>query len=527
MLFQKKLLILICVLVFASYFSLQNTYGHGLGYEVLPPVMLGDREVALEVTSAQYENPESTDRQITLSLFETATAITVRDVTYHIIAFKGNDFLFDDTFQSDDGIFTMNFIPTESGEIQLQEETEGGFFDSLIGMQKNVIAVRGPIFESGGLYTFNVEILTADSYTNELEEPILYDVGLSIPDRTFYEIDDINFGSQEVSLITYYDQIENFQYDQKSNSISFSMPFDWSENNINQTSVVHEEIVISKTFGDLMVDSISVYVNGIEMPDYVITLDDFSEQTRIIHMVINQKDLFDLYKNFENQDEIEFLIKPSGENLPLDTITGNGQFRIKMNWEPYDIKSGSDITIFFDIMDVFLKNKPVSVSYELSVIHSGDEIFRKSGISTDSRDEHNVAEFFIPKNVNGPITVQFDNLNGNSLARIGLPIVVNRINDSSGEPIGNEISIPDWVRTNAGWWSANQIKDSDFASGIEYMIKEKIIKIPLTNNGQNTENAIIPDWVRTNAGWWSERLISDEEFVNGLQYLIENGIISV
>jgi hypothetical protein len=523
---QKMLLISICVIIIASSFTLQKTYGHGLGYEVLPPVMLGDKEVALEVTSSQYADPESTDRQIALSLFETSSAITIREVTYHIIAYKGDSFLFEDTFLSDDGIFTMNFIPTESGEIHIQEETEGGFFDSIIGMQKNVISVRGPIFESGGLYTFNVEILTADSYSNELEEPILYDVGLSIPDRTYYDIEDANFGNQEVNVITYYEQIENFQYDQKTNSMSFSMPFDWTENNINQTSVVHEEIVISKTFGDLMVESLSVYVNGVELPEYSITLDGFSEHTRIIHVVVNQKDLFELYQNYEMQDEMEFLIKPSDENLPLSTMTGNGQFRIKLNWEPHEIKSGSDITLFFDITDVFLKGRPVSVSYDLSVTQGEDEIFRTSGISTDSREKSNVAGFFIPNDINGIITVQFDNLDGNSLARIGLPIVVNRISDSEGA-ITNEISIPDWVRNNAGWWSAYQIQDGDFASGIEYMIKEGIIKVPLTNNGNNTENAIIPDWVRNNAGWWSEHLISDEEFANGLQYLIENGIISV
>ena len=526
MLIQKKLLILICVVFSVSSFSLQNTYGHGLGYEVLPPVMLGDREVALEVTSAQNIDLENTNRQIALSLFETATAITVRDVTYHIIAYKGSEFLFEDTFQSDDGIFTMNLIPTGSGEIQLQEETEGGFFDSLVGMQKNVISIRGPIFESGGLYKFNVEILTADSYTNELEEPILYDVGLSIPDRTHYDIEDVNFGSQEVSIITYYDQIENFQYDQKTNSMSFSMPFVWSENNINQTSVVHEEIIISKTFGDLMVESLSVYVNGIELPDYVISLDGFSEHTRIIHIIINQKDLLDLYQNYKMQDEIKFLIKPSDENLSLSTITGNGQFRIKLNWDPYNIKSGSDITLFFDITDVFLKGRPVSVSYELSVIHAGDEILTTSGISTDSRDEHNVVEFFVPDDINGPITVQFDNLDGNSLARIGLPLVVNRINDSSEGSIANGISIPDWVRNSAGWWSDEAITDNDFASGIEFMIKEDIIKVAYSSH-QTNEYPTIPDWVRNSAGWWSERLISDEEFANGLQYLIENGIISV
>ena len=34
------------------------SYGHGVGYEVLPPVNLGDKQVSLEITSAQYLDPE-------------------------------------------------------------------------------------------------------------------------------------------------------------------------------------------------------------------------------------------------------------------------------------------------------------------------------------------------------------------------------------------------------------------------------------------------------------------------------------
>ncbi|MDX1372924.1 MAG: hypothetical protein R3321_10660, partial [Nitrososphaeraceae archaeon] len=39
-----------------------------------------------------------------------------------------------------------------------------------------------------------------------------------------------------------------------------------------------------------------------------------------------------------------------------------------------------------------------------------------------------------------------------------------------------EISIPDWVKTNAGWLANGQIADSEFVAGIEYMIKEGIIQ---------------------------------------------------
>lgn len=37
----------------------------------------------------------------------------------------------------------------------------------------------------------------------------------------------------------------------------------------------------------------------------------------------------------------------------------------------------------------------------------------------------------------------------------------------------------------------------------------------------------IPKWIRDNAKWWSEGLITDEDYVNGLQYLIKQGILKV
>jgi len=99
---------------------------------------------------------------------------------------------------------------------------------------------------------------------------------------------------------------------------------------------------------------------------------------------------------------------------------------------------------------------------------------------------------------------------------------------TSTPPPSNEISIPDWVRNNAGWWSDGAITDNDFASGLEFMIKENIIRVPTTTGEPPIpKNAVIPDWVRNNAGWWAEGQITDEDFANGIQYLIENGIISV
>jgi len=89
-----------------------------------------------------------------------------------------------------------------------------------------------------------------------------------------------------------------------------------------------------------------------------------------------------------------------------------------------------------------------------------------------------------------------------------------------------DIEIPNWVAYNAGWWATGQIQDSDFVSGIEFLINEQIIIIPSTQSGQETSQEI-PGWVKNNAGQWADGLIEDVDFVSGIQYLITNGIMNV
>jgi len=38
---------------------------------------------------------------------------------------------------------------------------------------------------------------------------------------------------------------------------------------------------------------------------------------------------------------------------------------------------------------------------------------------------------------------------------------------------------------------------------------------------------IIPQWIKTNAGWWSQGLISDSEYVQAIEYMINQGIIKI
>jgi hypothetical protein len=521
---KKSFSFILILLSISITFSLSivNVYGHGVGSEIFPPVDLNGKQVSLEVSSSSNNPDENNDQQVTISLIDFNSKITLKDVTFLIKSSRGEQFLFEKEFQSHNGILIFNFISKNIDSIQIQEKNEDNFFNSLIGLENKIIDVTGPKLSEGGLYKFDIQILTVNGYSNKLTIPPTFNAGISIAQTSKHEIIHPDFGSQIISVVTYYDEIKNFQYDIKTKEITFSMPFDWSVNNINQTSVVHEELIIPKTFGDLLVSSFSIYVNGIKLSDNVTTIDDFFYSDRIVHFIINQKDLLNIYQSVQNQNGMNFLIKPNSDDITLSSVTENGQFRIIASWKPENLQSNSKATIYFDITDIFLKNRPIAVNYDFSVSQNDQIIFEETGISSDSKEKHNIAEFTIPDNVSGIVHLNFQNLDNNKLAKTSIPIIVN------SKIIGNNvIPIPEWIKNNAGWWKAGSIDDNSFVQGIQYLIKEGIMKIPPTTQGTATASNQIPSWIKNNAGWWASGQISDETFIQGIQFLIQNRILHI
>jgi len=88
-------------------------------------------------------------------------------------------------------------------------------------------------------------------------------------------------------------------------------------------------------------------------------------------------------------------------------------------------------------------------------------------------------------------------------------------------------NVPSWIKNNAGWWASDQIPDSTFLQGIQFLIKEGIMVIPITETSGSSQSQEVPSWIKNTAGWWAEDKISELEFVNAIQYLIKHGIITV
>ena len=518
-----KNLSLITILIFSSLFvfAFDDVYGHGVGSETFPPVDLNGKLVTLEVSSSKSDPDVSDDQQISISMIDFDSKITLRDVTFLIKSERGEQFLFEQEFKADNGFLVFNFVSEETDSVILEEDNSDDLFGSLLGLESRMVHVKGPKLSEGGLYKFDISILTADGYSKKLEIPLVFNAGISIAQTTKHDFVDPNFGDQSIHVITYYDEISDFEYNSNSKTISYSMPFEWSESNINQTSVVHQELTIPKKFGDLLASGFSMYVNGIKLSEDIVNIDDFFSDERVVHFIIYQKELLNIFENNFNQNGMDFVIKPDRDYVHLSSVTENGQFRVLVSWEPENLKSDSNAKIIFDVTDIFLKNRPVSTNYEFSVTQNNRIIFEQRGFSSDSKDDHNIAEFMIPDDITGIINLNFKNLDNNNLAKTTIPIVVDRITTQN-----YEISIPDWIRNNALWWSQEQIDDDTFIQGIEYLIKNQIIVIPQTPQ-ETSESQEIPSWIRNNAAWWADDQIDDQTFVQGLEFLIQKGIIRV
>ena len=113
------------------------------------------------------------------------------------------------------------------------------------------------------------------------------------------------------------------------------------------------------------------------------------------------------------------------------------------------------------------------------------------------------------------------------LSVLSVLIIISTVPLVSSEVIRGESTIPDWVKNTAGWWASEQIDDSAFLQGIQYLIKEGIIvvEIPTEIDSEDTEE--VPGWVKNTVGWWAEDKIHDTTFVAGIQYLIGKGIMVV
>ena len=276
--------IAVCLLFPAS-----SVYGHGLGIDTISSVDVQGKEISISVEMPMYF--ENEQEQITITATEDKTKENAKNVTFLIGLFHENEMIFRNYFFAEDGILKIKVIPTKEGKVTIHGEQ-----DSLLGAwhgtNSNPLEITGPLFDSGGLYNFEIEVRTIDEPTNVIDDSGVYNANLSIVETTYHKQRDSENNPVEFSLKSYYDKISNFKYDSKTKQVTFEMPFDWSEKNMSHVPFIHEEIHFPKDFAEFLTPGYSGYANGIEMFKSSVTIDDYSEEDqRIVHFVLLQDHL--------------------------------------------------------------------------------------------------------------------------------------------------------------------------------------------------------------------------------------------
>ena len=428
-------LFFIAIIVFPSI-SVLSAYGDGLASETLPPAMIGNKNVTLSINSSPFlidNNHAGT--QVNFVLQDVSNQQPIPDATIAVSAFKDDKAIFGHVFMSDSGNFLLDLIPDPSADKSAISET-GGLFGGLLG-HSGSYDIKSSTFSSGGLYKFKIQVLTMGSYDYQVSKT--YNAAISIPETNDYQVFDKEYGNQTVTVIAYYDLIKNFQYNTYNKTLNFMMPFNWSQDNISQLTVVHQELKIPKSFGDFIVTKYDASVNGVKLPDNAISIDDYSSDERIVHLIIYKKEVEDIAKQQNNTNqEMYFSLSPStSTSFPIVQFTRNAQYKVSLSWDPPKILPGSTTKFDFKILDPYLINKTAdSMDYDFSIIEGKNGlIFHKSGI-TNSNDDMNTINVNFPSNYTGPITIAFEKLNGNSFADSEFSGIVSRPTAVPEFPLG-------------------------------------------------------------------------------------------
>jgi len=425
---KKSLVNIIPIFVFMliSMYIDNPAFGHGFGYEVLPvPTGKHNATLSLLVNPPRFD-PTNNEYEIVVNLADSKTQAVIDHVTYLIEVTKNDKTVFKEKFHDDLGNLYLKVIQND-----LEQVTVIGKQDNTIGWMKkddfNPLRLEGPIFTSAGLYHFNIEILTVDSDDNVLENPATLNAAISLAEKSSHLVTSTQGNQYELGITSYYDQIKDFNYSTEEKKVSFVMPFDWSEENIKQTGIVHQELHIPKTFGELLVTKYDATVNGIPISEKLVTIDDYSEENRIVHVILRPEDILPLLQAASMTiPEMQFTMTPSKQvQFPLSANTANVKYKVDLSWDPPIIKSGENTRFFIDITELYKPKIPAPVTFDFVIKQNGNEIIRDKVSGQLNSQKSNFYDYVFSAENLGPIIISIENINDPYLSSVDFVAVVS------------------------------------------------------------------------------------------------------
>jgi hypothetical protein len=338
--FSSTLLLICSVTLVASLMSISSlslllikpAFGDGLTQETLS-ASFGDRKADLlikmtpPVVTTETIQQQGQKPVIQFRLFDPSTNQTFKHVTYFITMEKGDKKLAADTFHDHNGDLRIEVKPMNTSKITVYGEQDP-ILNAYTGTAENPVIAAGPIFLEGGLYHFKVQISTIDfdrTLIPDNQQPT-YDGWLSIGNT---ESDNITINGKQIpiTIISYYDKLKDFSFNNKDMQMKLVMPFDWDLNRLNKVKIfVHEEISIPKPNEFTSKTSYSGAVNGIDVTKNLV-LDNSKPQKDVIHFMLPKSTVMQVADQVNKNGQastplMSFTLQPGGAAKGVSSMTG-------------------------------------------------------------------------------------------------------------------------------------------------------------------------------------------------------------
>ena len=201
---------------------------------------------------------------------------------------------------------------------------------------------------------------------------------------------------------------------------------------------------------------------------------------------------------------------------PANNSANNYTVEISANHESYLL---GESVIFTGSVNKYDEDR----SLRITIFDSSKNLISTKKISVDTYGKFSYTVELNEKFSDGKFIVKSQYGNSKSTVNTSSFLIV------SGTPSTMESSneIPVWIKNNAGWWADGSIDDSSFVQGIQFLVQEGFMKIPITQQGDSAGSNEIPVWIKNNAGWWADGSIDDDSFVQGIQFLVQEGFMKI
>ncbi len=423
---KKKLIIVAAICLFSFLIiPLENSYGHGWGIDTTL-IEIAGRKISVSVQLPLYSD-ESNDKVITITAIDKETKENIKNVTFLIGLYHENKMILKNYFFTPDGNLIIHVIPTDQKEAKIIANKDS-FLGAWYATDSQPIQLEGNVFETGGLFNFEIEIRTIDEPTNIVEDLGVYSVDVSMVETTDYEKQSANGDMINFRTTSYFDKLSHFNYDSKNNLVTFEMPFNWNEKIISHVPVIHEEVHFPKNFTNFLSPSYTGQINGIDLFKSNVIIDDYTkEDERIVHFIILQDHLQYLKQEQKKisdnlPDYMLFTLKANDKvEFPMSAMTRDGKFQVDLSWDPIDIEPNKNSKFIFTIRDGNTGQPLRESTYDFVILQNNVQIYKTSGkaeIGGQSED------YTFPESQTGPTVIRFENIRGtDSNTEFGLVVV--------------------------------------------------------------------------------------------------------